>query len=144
MSRASSYPVAHLWDDRTVDDNGIRARCFAALDVLCAQHGIDVPYRGGLDAGFRYGPTKIPFLSPQKESFTQPPRQGRRRSPSIRRGSHRMATRSWTRAISTRTGAARSINPTIVRYGSRSSSKYRSSISSLPDLVGTDLYTRTT
>src|SRR3954470_6083889 len=58
-----------MWDDRRVRDEGIRARCFAALDVLCAQHGIDVPYRGGLDAGFPYGARKVSFLSPQKGIF---------------------------------------------------------------------------
>jgi putative restriction endonuclease len=58
-----------MWDDRRVRDERIRARCFAALDVLCAQHGIDVPYRGGLDAGFPYGARKVSFLSPQKGIF---------------------------------------------------------------------------
>jgi putative restriction endonuclease len=56
-------------NDPSVEDDGIRARCFAALDVLCAQFGADVPYRGGLDRGFQCGTTRIPFLSPQKGIF---------------------------------------------------------------------------
>lgn len=44
----------------------LRAACFASLDVLCAQFGDDVPYRGGLERGFPHGGARIPFLSPQK------------------------------------------------------------------------------
>ena len=32
-------------------DDDVRSSCFAALDVLCAKHGIEVPYDGGLDQG---------------------------------------------------------------------------------------------
>jgi putative restriction endonuclease len=52
-----------------VRDEALRARSFAALDVLCAQFGEDVPYRGGLDRGFLHGATRVPFLSPQKGIF---------------------------------------------------------------------------
>lgn len=47
-------------------DEHLRSACFASLDVLCAQYGEDVPYRGGLDAGFPYAGGRVPFLSPQK------------------------------------------------------------------------------
>lgn len=47
-------------------DDDLRSSCFASLDVLCAQHGEDVPYRGGLDAGFPFRGGRVPFLSPQK------------------------------------------------------------------------------
>ena len=50
-------------------DEMLRAACFASLDVLCAQFGDDVPYRGGLDRGFPHGGQRIPFLSPQKGIF---------------------------------------------------------------------------
>jgi putative restriction endonuclease len=50
-------------------DEMLRAACFASLDVLCAQFGTDVPYRGGLDRGFPHGGKRIPFLSPQKGIF---------------------------------------------------------------------------
>lgn len=50
-------------------DEMLRAACFASLDVLCAQFGDDVPYRGGLDRGFPHRGQRIPFLSPQKGIF---------------------------------------------------------------------------
>src|SRR6185312_4128135 len=50
-------------------DEMLRAACFASLDVLCAQFGDDVPYRGGLDRGFPHGGGRVPFLSPQKGIF---------------------------------------------------------------------------
>lgn len=50
-------------------DDGVRSSCFASLEVLCAQHGEDVPYRDGLDAGFPYRGGRVPFLSPQKGIF---------------------------------------------------------------------------
>jgi putative restriction endonuclease len=50
-------------------DDALRASCFASLDVLCATHGEDVPYRGGLDAGFAFRGRRIPFLSPYKGIF---------------------------------------------------------------------------
>jgi putative restriction endonuclease len=52
-----------------VEDAHLRSACFASLDVLCAQYGEDVPYRGGLDAGFPFGGRRVPFLSPQKGIF---------------------------------------------------------------------------
>ena len=52
-----------------MEDEHLRSACFASLDVLCAQYGEDVPYKGGLDAGFPYGGRRVPFLSPQKGIF---------------------------------------------------------------------------
>ena len=50
-------------------DESLRAACFASLDVLSAQFGEDVPYRGGLDRGFPHAGARIAFLSPQKGIF---------------------------------------------------------------------------
>lgn len=47
-------------------DDDVRAACFAALDVLRAQFGDDVPYRGGLDRGFAFRGSRVPFLSHMK------------------------------------------------------------------------------
>jgi putative restriction endonuclease len=44
-------------------DDSLRSSCFASLDVLCAKHGVDVPYPGGLDQGFPYRGSRVPFLS---------------------------------------------------------------------------------
>lgn len=49
-----------------VRDDDIRSSCFAALDVLCAKHGPDVPYKDGLDAGFAFRGKRVPFLNYQK------------------------------------------------------------------------------
>lgn len=58
-------------------DDALRASCFASLDVLCATHGEDVPYRGGLEAGFAFRGSRIPFLSPQKGIFRAGAQEGR-------------------------------------------------------------------
>ncbi len=47
-------------------DDDIRSSLFASLDVLCAKHGPEVPYRDGLDAGFAFRGRRIPFLNFQK------------------------------------------------------------------------------
>jgi putative restriction endonuclease len=47
-------------------DEGVRASCFAALDVLRGQFGDDLPYVGGLDRKFPYRGVRIPFLNRQK------------------------------------------------------------------------------
>jgi putative restriction endonuclease len=52
-----------------VRDDDVRSSCFASLDVLCAQYGEDVPYRGGLDQGFPFRGRRVPFLSTQKGIF---------------------------------------------------------------------------
>jgi putative restriction endonuclease len=59
-----------------MQDTILRSACFASLDVLCAQFGADVPYRGGLDRGFPYGGRRIPFLSPQKGIFRAAAQEG--------------------------------------------------------------------
>lgn len=48
------------------DDAALRASCFASLDVLCAKHGEDVPYAGGLDQGFPFRGRRVPFLQKMK------------------------------------------------------------------------------
>lgn len=58
-------------------DDALRAACFASLDVLCATHGEDVPYRSGLDAGFAFRGGRVPFLSPQKGIFRAAVQEGR-------------------------------------------------------------------
>jgi putative restriction endonuclease len=40
--------------------------CFLALEVLAATYGGDLPYRGGLDAGFAFQGRRVPFLNLQK------------------------------------------------------------------------------
>lgn len=47
-------------------DEGVRTACFLALDVLRAQFGDELPYRGGLDRGFAYRGERVPFLTYQK------------------------------------------------------------------------------
>lgn len=47
-------------------DDDVRSSCFASLDVLCAKFGDDVPYSGGLDAGFPFRGRRVPFLSYMK------------------------------------------------------------------------------
>ena len=56
----------NICQDRPVQDDDIRASCFAALEVLCAKHGGDVPYAGGLDQGFAFRGRRVPFLNYQK------------------------------------------------------------------------------
>jgi putative restriction endonuclease len=49
-----------------VRDDDVRSSCFASLDVLCAKFGEDLPYVGGLDAGFPFRGQRVPFLSYMK------------------------------------------------------------------------------
>lgn len=58
-------------------DDDVRSSCFASLDVLSAKFGDDVPYRGGLDAGFPFRGRRVPFLSHLKGIF----RAGAQRGP---------------------------------------------------------------
>lgn len=46
-----------------MQDDALRSSCFASLDVLCAKHGDDVPYVGGLDQKFPFRGRRVPFLS---------------------------------------------------------------------------------
>lgn len=50
-------------------DEDVRTSCFARLAILGAEFGEEVPYRGGLDAGFPFRGQRVPFLSPQKGIF---------------------------------------------------------------------------
>lgn len=50
-------------------DDDVRSSCFASLDVLCARFGDEIPYRGGIDAGFAFRGRRVPFLSTQKGIF---------------------------------------------------------------------------
>lgn len=43
-------------------DDDVRSSCFAALDVLQAQHGPELPY-GALVAGFSFRGRRVPFLN---------------------------------------------------------------------------------
>jgi putative restriction endonuclease len=49
-------------DNRRVRDDDVRSACFAALDVLQAKWGADVPY-AALREGFNFRGRKVPFLS---------------------------------------------------------------------------------
>lgn len=57
-------------------DESLRASCFASLDVLCATHGDDLPYRGGLDQGFAFRGRRVPFLSTQKGIYRAAAQEG--------------------------------------------------------------------
>lgn len=47
-------------------DDDVRAACLAALQVLLAQFGSELPYVGGLDRGFAFRGRRVPFLNYQK------------------------------------------------------------------------------
>jgi putative restriction endonuclease len=59
-----------------VRDESLRTACFAALDVLRAEFGDDIPYRGGLDRGFAFRGGKIAFLSPYNGIHRARPQEG--------------------------------------------------------------------
>jgi putative restriction endonuclease len=60
-----------------VQDDDIRSSCFAALEVLCAKHGMEVPYVGGLDQGFAFRGRRVPFFNRQKGIFRARAQRGR-------------------------------------------------------------------
>jgi putative restriction endonuclease len=62
--------------DPTARDDDIRSSCFASLDVLRARYGEDVPYRDGLDQGFPFRGSRVPFLSTQKGIFRAAAQRG--------------------------------------------------------------------
>ena len=62
--------------DRLVQDDDVRASCFAALDVICAKHGPDVPYASGLDQGFAFRRKRVPFLNYQKGIYRAAAQKG--------------------------------------------------------------------
>jgi putative restriction endonuclease len=49
-----------------VQDDDVRTSCFAALDVLRAQHGEELHYPTALRNGFSFRGGRVPFLSTQK------------------------------------------------------------------------------
>lgn len=57
-------------------DDDVRSSCFAALDVLCAKHGIEVPYAGGLDQGFAFRGRRVPFLNYPKGIYRAAAQRG--------------------------------------------------------------------
>ncbi len=62
-------------DERMRDDD-IRSSCFASLDVLCAKHGPELPYNGGLDQGFAFRGKRVPFLNYQKGIYRAAAQRG--------------------------------------------------------------------
>jgi putative restriction endonuclease len=59
-----------------VRDDDVRSSCFAALDVLCAKHGMELPYAGGLDQGFAFRGRRVPFLTYQKGIYRAAAQKG--------------------------------------------------------------------
>lgn len=57
-------------------DDDVRASCFAALTVLCAEFGSEVPYAGGLDRGFAFRGRRVPFLNRQQGIFRAAAQRG--------------------------------------------------------------------
>jgi putative restriction endonuclease len=59
-----------------VRDDDVRTSCRAALEVLVAQFGDDIPYAGGLDRGFAYRGRRVPFLNYQKGIYRAAAQRG--------------------------------------------------------------------
>ena len=59
-----------------VRDDDVRSSCFAALDVLCAKHGLELPYVGALDQGFAFRGRRVPFLNYQKGIYRAAAQRG--------------------------------------------------------------------
>jgi putative restriction endonuclease len=57
-------------------DDDVRAACFAALLVLRAQFGAEMPYVGGLDRGFAFRGRRVPFLNYQKGIYRSAAQRG--------------------------------------------------------------------
>lgn len=57
-------------------DEDVRSACFAALDVLGAQFGDELPYKGGLDRGFAFRGRRVPFLNLQKGIYRSSAQRG--------------------------------------------------------------------
>ena len=47
-------------------DEDVRTSCSAALEVLAAEFGEDIPYLNGLDRGFAFRGRRVPFFNRQK------------------------------------------------------------------------------
>lgn len=59
-----------------MSDEALRTSCFSQLAILCAEHGDDVPYDGGLDRGFAFGGARVPFLNRQQGIFRAAAQRG--------------------------------------------------------------------
>jgi putative restriction endonuclease len=59
-----------------VRDDDIRSSGFTALDMLCAKHGPEVPYKGALSEGFNFRGRKVPFLNYQKGIYRAAAQRG--------------------------------------------------------------------
>lgn len=57
-------------------DEDVRSSCWAALEVLSAQFGEDIPYVGGLDRGFNFRGRRVPFLNYQKGIYRAAAQRG--------------------------------------------------------------------
>ncbi|MFN0153023.1 MAG: hypothetical protein ACKVUT_01430, partial [Gaiella sp.] len=57
-------------------DASLRQACFLALDVLCAKHGPELPYRGALKYGFNFRGARVPFLNFQKGIYRAAAQRG--------------------------------------------------------------------
>ena len=57
-------------------DDDVRSSCFAALEVLSAKHGREIPYSGGLDQGFSFRGRRVPFLNYQKGIYRAAAQRG--------------------------------------------------------------------
>lgn len=57
-------------------DDDVRSSCFASLDVLRATFGEDVPYRSGLDQGFPFRGSRVPFMTPYKGIYRAAAQRG--------------------------------------------------------------------
>lgn len=57
-------------------DEDVRSSCWAALEVLSAQFGEDIPYGGGLDRGFTFRGRRVPFLNYQKGIYRAAAQRG--------------------------------------------------------------------
>jgi len=59
-----------------MQDEELRGAAFAELRRLTTVHGPEIPYRGGLDAGFPFQRGRIPFLTPYKGIYRARAQQG--------------------------------------------------------------------
>ena len=57
-------------------DEALRSSCFAQLAILAAELGEDMPYEGGLDRGFAFGGSRVPFLNRQQGIFRAAAQRG--------------------------------------------------------------------
>lgn len=60
-----------------MQDEALRTECFRELHRLTSVFGQDIPYRGGLDAGFHFVGRQVPFMTPYKGIFRAREQRGR-------------------------------------------------------------------